>query len=52
MNYYDVIYETKSGRSMVATNIKAKTKKEAEKQVKDSMKKSTSFKKIKYSITL
>lgn len=44
--FYDVIYSTKSGRTMIARKIEGKTQAEAKKNLKLQMRKSTSFNKI------
>ncbi len=43
MNFYDVIYKTKSGRGMVAKRVEAKTDKAAKAKVKKEMRASKSF---------
>lgn len=44
--FYDIVYQTNSGRLMVAKKIEAKTKTDARAKLKMQMRASTSFKKI------
>ena len=45
-NIYDVVYTTKSGRTMVAHGIESKTMKAAEDKIKQNMRASSSFDKV------
>ena len=44
--FYDVVYTTKSGRTMVATRTPAKNAEEAKRKIKKQMRASSTFKKV------
>jgi hypothetical protein len=46
LKHYDIVYQTTSGRGMIAKNIIAKNKTEAKAKLKKEMKESKTFKKI------
>ena len=50
--YYDVVYQTTSGRLMIAKRVSAKSETEAKEKVKNEMRASTTFKEIKMAIGL